>query len=178
MSIDSVGCVKVDIGFLRAFCVGTLSGLWRAGRRSAGWTAHRQRLPNESLKETSRHQPCATSDARRQVVDVSSCALSDVNAYGCQSEEQGEFISPAKTERKRICKALTSKNVVRNQELEQLKAGRGRLSGFLHYIDRALIVIVKQEPFMTQRDAEAILKRYESDTFLFRGFPGSYKYRR
>jgi hypothetical protein len=71
-----------------------------AKRRVAGASA--TVLLNESLKKrhvTNLAQQC---DARRQVVGVDSCALSDVNAYGCQSAEQGEFISPAKTERKRI----------------------------------------------------------------------------
>jgi hypothetical protein len=108
-------------------CVGTLSAFVEQGGGALGVAGASQAfLLNELLKGTSRHQPCATKRRLTTVVDVSSCALSDVNAYGCQSEEQGEFISPTKTERKRICKAPASKNVMRSRELEQLKIARSR----------------------------------------------------
>jgi hypothetical protein len=59
MSIDSVGCIKVDIGLLCAFVLehcpafGEQDGV--SGASVAG-------LLNESLKKTSRHQPCATKE--------------------------------------------------------------------------------------------------------------------
>jgi hypothetical protein len=61
MSIDSPGCVKVGIWYLRALCVGTLSAFVEQGGGAPGVAGASQAfLLNELLKETSRHQPCAT----------------------------------------------------------------------------------------------------------------------
>jgi hypothetical protein len=74
----------------------------RVDRRISGISA--ERIVERSVTS----QPCTTCATPTTVVDVSSCALSDVNAYGCQRMEQGKSISEARTKRKPLAHSLTT----------------------------------------------------------------------